>query len=480
MNFNSLSYLQFLFFTVLLYYILPHKLKNPLLLIVSYVFYMLWEPRFALLLAFATVFSWLIALRMQKSANKKAWLCIGLAVLLGLLVFFKYASFAVKIVSDIRSIIGLSAIELPSIILPVGISFFTFTVCAYLIDVYRAKNPAEGNLLNYALFVSFFPSILSGPIVRGHNLLPQYREKHSFDPQNIREGFTMFLWGLFKKMVIADSAAIIVNTFYAWPNSFNSPQAVFALFMYSIQIYCDFSSYSEMAIGSARMLGFDLGENFRRPYTAASVKEFWRRWHISLTSWFRDYIYFPLGGSRKGKIRTYLNLLIVFLVSGLWHGAAYTFIIWGVLNGLYQVIGEILKPFKDTAAKTLHIPATVRKLFGICFTFALISLSWVFFRSNSLELAWAVIVRAAHLPFELWARDFTVLGMTAPQLYVLLSAIILLVIVEFISEKWDIFQKLNTCVIPRYIVYIFLALAISLFGAYGSGFNAQEFVYFQF
>ena len=480
MNFNSLSYMQFLFITVLLYYILPHKLRNPLLLIISYGFYMLWEPRFALLLLFATLFSWLMAKRIEKAENKKAWLAASLVILLGMLVFFKYAGFAVTVVSDIRGLFGLAALEVPSIILPGGISFFTFTVCGYLIDVYRGKNSAESNILNYALFVSFFPSILSGPIVRGINLLPQYREKHSFDPQNIREGFTMFIWGLFKKMVIADTAAILVNNFYEWPNSFNSPQAVLALFMYSIQIYCDFSSYSEMAIGSARMLGFDLGENFRRPYTAASVKEFWRRWHISLTSWFRDYIYFPLGGSRRGKIRTYANLLIVFLVSGLWHGAAYTFIIWGALNGLYQVFGEILKPLREKIAKLLHIPAFIRKCFGICFTFGLITLSWVFFRSGTLELAGAVIVRAAHLPFELWARDFTVLGMTYRQLCVLLAAIALLVIVEFVSEKWDIFAKLNRTVIPRYLVYIFLALAIAIFGAYGKGFDMQEFVYFQF
>lgn len=480
MNFNSLSYMQFLFITVLLYYILPHRLRNPLLLVGSYGFYMLWEPRFALLLLFATVFSWLIAQKIKKSARKKSWLCAGLLVLLGMLVFFKYAAFAVTVVSDIRALFALPALDVPSIMLPVGISFFTFTVCGYLIDVYRGKKPAERNILNYALFVSFFPSILSGPIVRGEKLLPQYREKHSFDPQNIREGFTMFLWGLFKKMVIADTAAIIVNNFYAWPNSFNSPQAVLALFMYSIQIYCDFSSYSEMAIGSARMLGFDLGENFRRPYTASTVKEFWRRWHISLTSWFRDYIYFPLGGSRRGKTRTYINLLIIFLISGLWHGAAYTFIIWGALNGLYQIFGEILKPLRQRIVKLLHIPDFIRKPFGVCCTFGLITVSWVFFRSGSLDLAWAVIIRAAHLPFELWARDFTVLGLGYPQLYVLMGAILLLVIVEFVSEKWDVFKKLNGTVLPRYLVYIFLALAIALFGAYGKGFDPQEFVYFQF
>lgn len=460
MNFHSLAYLLFLPAVAAGYFLLPQRLRNPFLALVSYGFYMLWQPGFALLLLGATAVGYFAARRMD---GKKLRLAAALVCLLGLLVYFKYAGFLGE----------LAGMRMPAIALPVGISFFTFTICGYLIDVYRGKCEAETNFINLALFVAFFPQLLSGPIVRADKMLPQYRQTHRLAGEDLRAGFTMFLWGLFKKVVIADAAAVAVNTFYAAPGDFDAVQTALAMGLYTVQIYCDFSSYSDMAIGSARVLGFDLGENFRRPYLASSIKDFWRRWHISLSSWFRDYLYIPLGGSRRGRVVTYVNLMIVFLVSGLWHGAAVTYLVWGGLNGLYQLVGDMTRPLR----KKLPVP---RWLSVLC-TLGLTAVAWVFFRAESLEQAVQILSQLARLPLEpLLPLELTALGLERPQLKALVCFIGLLAAVELAEERRDIFGWLNGRLWLRYAVYVVLAGIILIFGAYGPGYDPQQFVYFQF
>jgi D-alanyl-lipoteichoic acid acyltransferase DltB (MBOAT superfamily) len=364
-------------------------------------------------------------------------------------------------------------------LLPIGISFYTFTVTGYLIDVYRKKSSAEHDFICYSLFVSFFPSLLSGPIERFDNIMPQLKTKHAFTSDNIKAGILRFLWGLFKKMVIADQLAIIVNAVYGSPLEYSGLQTVLAVCAFSIQIYCDFSAYSDMAIGSASMLGFTLTENFDAPYLTTSVKGFWRRWHISLTSWFRDYLYFPLGGSRCSKVRSIFNVLIVFLVSGLWHGAGVTFVIWGLLNGLYQIIGDILAPLKKMMRSFLHISDKniIIKVFQYIFTFMLITVSWIFFRSESVDKAF-IMIRQIFIGSE----GFSLLniGLSAAELIEVCIFVAVLGVIDALSKKYQLEKKVNDTTWLRYAVYFILIMIILVFGAYGPGYDPQDFVYFKF
>ena len=397
MNFNSLEFLVFFPAVFLLHWALPHRFRWALLLAASWLFYFWWNPWTGLLLVGTTLVSWLCARgisRSESSGVRRALLIIALASSLGCLGIFKYAGF-------IASVAGLTLAM--RIILPVGISFYTFQTLSYVIDVYRGQVPAEEHFGYYALFVAFFPQLVAGPIERPENLLPQLRAKRTLRAQNLSAGGWLLLEGYFKKIVIADSVAPFVDRVYGAPGIAFGPEIVLATLLFGIQIYCDFSGYSSIARGAAKLLGVDLMENFRRPYGARTVREFWRRWHISLTGWFTDYVYIPLGGSRRGLTRQAVNILIVFLLSGLWHGAGWTFVIWGLIHGLYQVGGVLLSRVRERsgAARTAREGVEGRKgcravtALGQARTFLLVSFPWLFFRAASMGDAAVLLSRLA-------------------------------------------------------------------------------------
>lgn len=486
MNFNSLQYYLFLPIVIVLYYILPVKLRTPLLLLASYFFYMCWRPEYALLILTSTIITYFCGSCISRyPERKKFWLAASLVLNLTILFFFKYFNFAAGLISDILSAANLN-ITAPSldILLPVGISFYTFQALGYTIDVYRGDIEAEKSFPIYALFVSFFPQLVAGPIERSQNLLPQFREVHRFSWDKIRQGMLPFLWGLFKKIVIADQLAVIVNTVYAAPENFAPYQLVVATIAFAFQIYCDFSAYSDIARGSAMMLGFRLMRNFDSPYFATSVKDFWRRWHISLSTWFRDYLYFPLGGSRCSQTRHYLNLLIVFAVSGLWHGAALTFIVWGLLNGIYQVVSLITAPVRKKIQAALHLKDSnlLLTIFRYTVTFALICIAWVFFRADSLGDATYILSTIFGLVPSAAAlgQAHLSMGLDTANTIMVFGAMLVLLIVDYLGLKHQLAAQINKTIIPRYVIYFLLIAVILIFGSYGVGYDPQDFVYFQF
>ena len=344
LTFLSLPFLCFFPVTALGYFCLPRRGKNLWLLLASWFFYLWARPVYLSLLLCVILASYGtgLALARRRGRGTLALCLTGLGVLL---FFFKYLNFALSLAGRALGLFGL-AVSMPvlDLVLPVGISFYLFQAMGYVIDVYRGRTAARRDFVTYALFLSFFPQVVSGPIARAEQLLPQLDQPRPFQWDALRAGVFRFLWGAFKKMVLADRLAVLVNTVLAAPESYGAVQLAGAAAAFSLQIYCDFSAYSDMALGTAGAMGFTLMENFRTPYFSRSIAEFWRRWHISLSSWFRDYLYIPLGGSRRGTARKYVNVLIVFAVSGLWHGAAMTFVVWGVLNGLYQVAGALTPP----------------------------------------------------------------------------------------------------------------------------------------
>ena len=400
MNFNSLEFLVFFPALFALHWLLPHRFRWALLLAASWLFYFWWNPWTGFLLVGATLVSWLCAggiARARSGRTRKALLILALAVCLGCLAVFKYAGFFLSITG------GSLAVQ---IILPVGISFYTFQTLSYVIDVYRGNVEEERHFGYYALFVSFFPQLVAGPIERPERLLPQLKGKRTFSARDLSAGGWLLLEGYFKKIVIADSLAPFVNRVYAAPGEALGPETVLATVLFGVQIYCDFSGYSDIARGAAKLLGVELMENFRRPYAARTVRDFWRWWHISLTSWFTDYVYIPLGGSRRGRPRQAVNILIVFLLSGLWHGAGWTFVVWGLIHGLYQAGGALLGRRRDAPDGTDGgMPALARVR-----TFLLVSFPWLFFRAASLSAAFTLLGRLS----TGWGALFHVLGQVLP------------------------------------------------------------------
>lgn len=492
MNFNSLEYILFLAANILLYYLLPPRFRNYLLLLSSYFFYMCWKPKYALLMLLSTVITYVCGLLVARAlwGKRRLWLALSFAANLGILFFFKYYNFASSLFTRVSEALGLGiSAPLLDVLLPVGISFYTFQALGYTVDVYRGDVKPEKNFVDYALFVSFFPQLVAGPIERSGNILHQLKETHTFSLDSLREGMLPVLWGLFKKVVLADNLAVLVNTVYNSPGEHTGPQLILATTAFALQIFCDFSAYSDIAIGSARMLGFELMENFHCPYLATSIQDFWRRWHISLSSWFKDYLYFPLGGSRCSKPRRILNLLIVFTVSGIWHGAALTFVAWGLLNGLYQAVSILLRPVRDRIFKLLHVPDKAWWLTAIrvLVTFSLTCLAWVLFRANSLSEAGAVYSAIfgwlAHLP-QLGLSGLLSagggLGVSLKTLCMLGVFSAAALIADWLITERGLFRRLNRGVALRYCVYFCLIAAILIFGSYGTGYDPQDFAYFQF
>ena len=485
MNLNSVPYVLLLAAVALLHWALRPELRCGFLLLASWVFYGICAPRFLPLLLATTLLVYGLGRWMgARPARRKPILLLGLLVCFGILFLFKYLGFFGGLLSSLLARAGLAPLQLPALLMPAGISFYTFALCGYLIDVYRGQQAPETSFVDFALFASFFPAILSGPIERATHLLPQlkaHRRGGSPSGEDVRIGVTRFLLGLFKKMVLADQLAIVVNTAYGDPAAFTGVQLLGAALAYSLQIYCDFSAYSDMAIGSARLLGFTLLENFHAPYLCSSIQDFWRRWHISLSSWFRDYLYFPLGGSRRGTVRKYVNVLIVFAVSGLWHGAAMTFVVWGQLNVVYQVIGELAARVRARIRGELHLPdgAAVTRCIQAVLCFLLLTVTWVFFRAASLQQALEILGRIFTLAGGVFPLNVTALGLSRARLLAVGLAVIVLLILD-IRSQLPARQRLCDTVWRRYAVWTALILAIAVFGAYGPGYNAQEFLYFQF
>ena len=462
MVFNSIAFVLFFPIVTLLYFLLPYRYRWMLLLAASCVFYMFFIPIYILILIGTILIDYVAGLMIERSqgAKRKTFLILSLVSNIGVLAIFKYYNF---FIGNLNSAFATS-LPLLKIILPIGLSFHTFQAMSYTIEVFREKQKAERHLGIYALYVMFYPQLVAGPIERPQNMLHQFYRKHDFDYDRVVGGLKLMLIGFFKKIVIADRLALYVNSVYNSPEQHNGVTLSVATVFFAFQIYCDFSAYSEIAIGAARVMGFDLMTNFRRPYFSRSVSEFWKRWHISLSSWFSDYLYKSMGGNRVSMSRWYLNLLIVFLVSGLWHGANWTFIIWGGLNGLYLIFGILLK---RAALPKGRLSSVVQVLT----TFALICFSWVFFRANSVQDAKLITAKLLHPRGSLW------IGQPSSFLFSIIGILILL-LVEFKKEYYNTpFSFLgNERKMIRYSSYAALVFLILAIGVLDGG----QFIYFQF
>lgn len=474
MTFQSVEYILFFPIVFILYWTLFNKnknLQNGLLLTVSLLFYAYWDWRFLGLLlftAFSTFFAGLLLEKNYSQKKRKLISTISIVSNLLILLYFKYYNFFVESFIDSFSILGLGELNFKTlnIILPVGISFYTFTALSYSIDVYQRKINATKDILAYLAFVTFFPSILSGPINRAQKQLPQYFEKRTFNYDNAIEACKCILVGGVMKLCLADRLGIYVDSVYANIIHHNGSTLLFTSILYSIQLYADFAGYSLMAIGSGKLLGINLPENFNRPYFAKTVSEFWRKWHISLTTWFRDYIYFPLGGNKVSNARWMMNTMIVFVTSGLWHGAAYTYIIWGFIHGVCMIVerllyGEKIKQIKDSLS--------IMNLLRMLMTFIIVTFAWIFFRAESLQDAILII-----------QKIFTSTGNIFMDKSTLLLAFVslLLVVAYDITKEYNIKLHLldSKNVFVRYITAIFMICYIIAFGVLNGG----SFIYFQF
>jgi len=464
---------------VALFFALPHRFRWILLLIASYYFYMCWNYKYVVLIFITTLTNYLAGIGIahaKRKFMKITWLTTGLVVSFGILFFYKYFNFfgeSLNIIFDQFNIFY----KVPSyqLLLPVGISFYTFQTLSYTIDVYYGKQKVEYHFGIYALYVSFFPQLVAGPIERSTNLLPQFRKENQLTWINVRDGVAQMLWGLFKKVVIADRLSEYVNTVYNSPGDYQGPHLIIATLFFTFQIYCDFSGYSDIAVGTARIMGYKLMVNFRRPYFSASISEFWKRWHISLSTWFRDYLYIPLGGNRVPKWRNYFNLFFTFLVSGLWHGANWTFIAWGALHGFYLVFAIWIKPWREKVNLAIGLTGRpgLHLLLQRLITFLLAYFGWIFFRANSMGDAIYIIGKLTDFNYE------TSLNLFSFKIDFFLSFFLigLLMVIEFCEEKIGLYSRMR--IMPTtYKWALFAIVLISLFilGVWES----SDFLYFQF
>ena len=407
MLFNSFEFLIFFIVVTTLFFILPHKTRWALLLAASCFFYMFFKPEYILILAFTIVIDYYAGIFLeneQDPAKKKKFLILSLVANIGVLAVFKYFNFLNGNISGIAALAGLkNPIPFLRIVLPIGLSFHTFQAMSYTIEVYRGNQKAERHFGIYSLYVMFYPQLVAGPIERPQNVLHQFYAKREFNYNNAAHGLNLIAYGLFKKVVVADRLSEYVNHFYNNFGNTNTISAIIATFFFSIQIYCDFSGYSDIALGTARFMGFDLMQNFNRPYLATTISEFWSRWHISLSTWFRDYLYIPLGGSRTGKWKWYRNIFIIFMVSGLWHGANWTFIVWGALHGFYNIFGLLTTDIRAKMATAIGLKKLPRlnKFINQLTVFCLVSFAWIFFRAPDFRSAKFAIYRLFQGDFSL-------------------------------------------------------------------------------
>jgi alginate O-acetyltransferase complex protein AlgI len=478
MLFNSIEFLIFFPLVVALYFFVPHRYRWVLLLGASCYFYMVFVPVYILILGFTIVIDY-FAGRLLESTHgrtRRLWLIASIIANVGVLAFFKYYNFLnANLTVLLKGIAVQNPVPYLSILLPIGLSFHTFQAMSYTIEVYRGHHKAERHFGIYALYVMFFPQLVAGPIERPQNMLHQFHEKHYFDYHRIAEGLKHIAWGLFKKVVIADRLSEYVNLVYNNPTDFQGPHLMLATIFFSFQIYCDFSGYSEIAIGTAKILGYNLMVNFRRPYLSQSIHEFWGRWHISLSSWFRDYLYISLGGNRVSVPRHYFNLFFVFLISGLWHGANWTFVIWGALHGIYLVFAKLTSPIRERINKFTGISTnpTVFRLSQMFITYILATFAWIFFRAASLDDAMYIIKNM----FNWGPVNNLNLFTFSADMYLSIILIVLLMSIEWMEEKYHISQALKVSpVYLRWAVYATSIVAMVVLGVWKSA----DFIYFQF
>lgn len=489
MVFNSIDFLVFFPIVTVIFFVIPKKARTLWLLIASYYFYMSWNPRYAVLIALSTIITYDSGLLIEiftKDRVKKLVMIASLAGNLAILGIFKYADFALQTLSSVTSRLGLGTVDKRlDLLLPVGISFYTFQALSYTLDVYRGAVKAEKSIIKYALFVSFFPQLVAGPIERSGNLLGQVQkiqEVKLWNFERVRDGLLLMLWGLFQKLVIADRASILVNQVYGNCRQYGFLELAVASILFAFQIYCDFGGYTDIARGAAQVMGFSLMHNFRQPYFALNIKDFWRRWHISLTSWFTDYLYIPLGGSRKGIARQYVNIMIVFGISGLWHGASWHFVAWGLLHAGYQIAGNLRERVSQRAGEKAADGVQVsfgRKLGKQIVTFALVDFAWIFFAADSLRQVY-YILRQMMTTFH--TVGIYEMGLDQGNWFMLLFGICVLMIVDFVHErKESVFLFVDRqAVCFRWSLYLGLIWCIILFGIYGVGYDSSQFIYFQF
>lgn len=481
MLFNSITFAIFLPIVFLLYYLLPQRYRWIFLLLASYAFYMNLHVGYGVLLLLTTLLTYALALRLEHASTVRArrWcLALGLVPLILILLFYKTAA---PFIDHINTLIHAGQLSLQpltvSIVLPAGISFYFFQSMGYLIDVYHGKISAERHFGYYALFVSFFPQLLAGPIGRADSLIPQYKKEHPFCYETVTYGLKQMAWGYYKKLVIADVFAVIVNKVYDNCHSYVGLVFIITTILFAIEIYCDFSGYSDIAIGCARLFGIELMTNFKSPYFAFSIREFWSRWHISLSTWFRDYVYIPLGGNRVGKARHCMNLMITFLISGFWHGSSLTYLIWGAIHGLLQVLETFLYPKKRNGVRILR----KKHWWQLPLTFLLLCVTWIFFRADTLEDAVWILSHLfwdASRPLNYLKTAVICLDMPYAAMFGMLLSIVVLFLYDYVSLKKDVIRMLSAKPAPiRYSIYVLLLVVIALFSNKGI---ATEFIYFQF
>ncbi len=474
MLFNSLHFLIFFIIITTTYFLSPHGHRWKILLLSSCYFYMTFVPLYILILGFTIVIDYFAGILIERSTGKrrKNYLILSIAANVGVLAVFKYYNFIADNLSFLLGSAGFQeSVPYLSILLPIGLSFHTFQAMSYTIEVYRGNQKAERHFGIYSLYVMFYPQLVAGPIERPQNVLHQFREKHSFNYDNVVAGLRLMLWGFFKKVFIADRLAVYVDSVYNNSDKHSAVSLIVASVFFAIQIYCDFSGYSDIALGTARVMGYKLMLNFRRPYLARSIKDFWSRWHISLSTWFKDYLYIPLGGNRVAFNRMYLNIFIVFMISGLWHGANWTFIVWGALHGVYQIAGinfdRLMQRFPN-----LKFTGFLPSAFQTLLTFAFVAFAWVFFRASSVNEAFTIV----HSIFT-WKAGDLFIGSTSNMLYALLG-ISALFVTEIAEEFYPgSFTLLNNRYkLVRHLTYAGLIILILLFGVLSS----SQFIYFQF
>lgn len=479
MLFNSLQFLFFFPIVTLLYFLLPHKYRWIHLLIASCIFYAAFIPVYILILAFTIIIDYIAGIMIENAAegNKKRFLTASIIANVGCLAVFKYYNFFIENVNALLHDLNISTHSIPflNIILPIGLSFHTFQAMSYTIEVYRGNQKAERHFGIYSLYVMFYPQLVAGPIERPQNLLHQFKEEHRFSSENLLNGLRLMLWGFFKKLVIADRIALYVNSVYDNPGDFHYLNLIIATLFFAIQIYCDFSGYSDIAIGAAKAMGFDLMTNFNRPYFAKNIQEFWRKWHISLSTWFKDYLYISLGGSRVSQKRIYFNVAVVFLISGFWHGANWTFIIWGALHAFFILCYMFSRQYLKLKLQDSFFLNTV----SLLVTFLLVSFAWIFFRANNLHDAILIIKNiftlnndhTFHFIFTN-AKTLTDFGIVSTVISIIM--IVLMFLFEYKLKPG--LDELTLKFLPDVLFCSFILIITIIFGVYYN----NSFIYFQF
>lgn len=495
MLFNSLNFIGFFLLVTFLYFALPHRARWAMLLIASCVFYMYFIPKYILILAFTIIIDYLAGIYMEGyPAKKKSILICSIISNIGILVFFKYCNFFLDTFNNVANFIGWNySVRLLDIILPIGLSFHTFQALSYTIEVYRGNQKAERHFGIYALYVMYYPQLVAGPIERPQNLLHQFHTPQVFSYEKVTSGLRQMLWGFFKKMVIADRLAELIEPVFNDPQNYEGISVLIAAVFFSFQIFCDFSGYSDIALGASRVMGIELMQNFRSPYFSKSISEFWTRWHISLSTWFKDYVYIPLGGNRVPEFLRLRNLVIVFLLSGLWHGANWTFIAWGALHAFYLIFAVITVRYRNAFVRLIGLDK-LPKLYGaiqVFIVFMLVTIAWVFFRAPTFHQASIILGKMYHAvpdylenlakPGYLWLEPLILNGFVNQ---VWLSFVILFIslgLMEIVHFK-ELKQSMDSLLLRkkrplRWGFYISLLYLILFFGVFHSN---QEFIYFQF